>query len=121
VPALLTFANRSTFIRRLFVLAILTTSAAAILLQRSGSFVPPTQAVSSSIVISQIYGGGGNTSAPYQNDFIELFNRSTSSVSLNGWSVQIRGSDCFDMGGDGIDERQSRTGSVLSCQRSGWE
>ena len=45
-------------------------------------------AVSSDIVISQVYGGGGNAGAPVKNDFIELFNRGTSAVSLNGWSVQ---------------------------------
>ncbi|MEN9644158.1 MAG: hypothetical protein RL238_827, partial [Actinomycetota bacterium] len=50
---------------------------------------PPTvEAVSADIVIGQVYGGGGNTGAPYQNDFIELFNRGTSTVSLVGWSVQ---------------------------------
>jgi len=38
--------------------------------------------------ISQVYGGGGNAGAPYKNDFIELFNRSGSTVSLTGWSVQ---------------------------------
>ena len=43
---------------------------------------------SSQVVISQVYGGGGNTGATYTNDFIEIFNRGTSSVSLNGWSVQ---------------------------------
>jgi hypothetical protein len=43
---------------------------------------------SSQIVISQVYGGGGNTGATYTHDFIELFNKGTSSVSLNGWSVQ---------------------------------
>jgi predicted extracellular nuclease len=42
----------------------------------------------SPVVISQVYGGGGNASAPYQNDFVELFNRSTNPVSLAGWSVQ---------------------------------
>ena len=41
-----------------------------------------------SVVISQVYGGGGNANAPYQNDFVELFNRSTSPVALSGWSVQ---------------------------------
>jgi len=46
------------------------------------------QAVSTSIVISQIYGGGGNSGAIYTNDFIELFNLGTSSLSLAGWSVQ---------------------------------
>jgi uncharacterized protein len=42
----------------------------------------------SSVVISQVYGGGGNVGAPYTHDFIELFNRSTEPVSLEGWSVQ---------------------------------
>lgn len=46
------------------------------------------QALSSDIVISQVFGGGGNTGAPYRNDFIELFNRGTTTVSLSGMSVQ---------------------------------
>ena len=46
------------------------------------------QAVSPDVVISQVYGGGGNSGATYTHDFIELFNRGTSSVSLAGWSVQ---------------------------------
>ena len=46
------------------------------------------QALSPDIVISQVYGGGGNTGAPYRNDFVELFNRGTTMVSLNGFSVQ---------------------------------
>lgn len=40
------------------------------------------------VVISQIYGAGGNIGATYQNDFIEIFNRSTAPVNLSGWSVQ---------------------------------
>ena len=43
---------------------------------------------STTVVISQIYGGGGNTSATYKNDFIELHNVSSASVSISGWSVQ---------------------------------
>jgi uncharacterized protein len=46
------------------------------------------QAVSPDIVISQVYGGGGNSGAPYRNDFVELFNRGTTTISLNGMSVQ---------------------------------
>lgn len=46
----------------------------------------------SNVVISQIYGGGGNSGSQYRNDFIELFNRSTAPVSLNGWSVQYASS-----------------------------
>jgi uncharacterized repeat protein (TIGR01451 family) len=38
--------------------------------------------------ISQIYGGGGNASATFTNDFIEIFNRGITAVSLNGMSVQ---------------------------------
>lgn len=48
----------------------------------------PVRALSADIVISQVYGGGGNTGAPYRNDFIELFNRGTTTVSLTGMSVQ---------------------------------
>jgi uncharacterized protein len=45
-------------------------------------------AVSTSIVVSQVYGGGGNTGAPYTHDFVELFNRGTTTASVSGWSVQ---------------------------------
>lgn len=45
---------------------------------------PPLPAV----VISQIYGGGGNAGAPYNRDYIELFNATTATVDLTGWTVQ---------------------------------
>jgi uncharacterized repeat protein (TIGR02543 family) len=45
-------------------------------------------AVSGTVVISQVYGGGGNSGATYRNDFIEIFNRGTSTVDLTGWTVQ---------------------------------
>ena len=45
-------------------------------------------AQSTTVVISQVYGAGGNAGATYQNDYVELFNKSASSVSLTGWSVQ---------------------------------
>ncbi len=48
----------------------------------------PAQAVSPDVVISQVYGGGGNSGAPYTNDFVELYNRGASAVSLAGWSIQ---------------------------------
>ncbi len=40
------------------------------------------------VVINEVYGGGGNSGATYKNDFIELYNNSSSPVSLAGWSVQ---------------------------------
>ena len=64
-----------------FMIAIVFAAAIAATVTR-------VNAVSSGVVISQVYGGGGNAGAPFKNDFIELFNRGTSPVSLNGWSVQ---------------------------------
>ena len=71
---------RSRFFRTLLVCAAI----GGLLLHRADT----VRAVSSGVVISQVYGGGGNSGAPWRNDFIELFNRGTSPVSLNGWSVQ---------------------------------
>jgi len=46
----------------------------------------------SNIVISQVYGGGGNSGSTYTHDFVELFNRGSTTVSVNGWSVQYASS-----------------------------
>lgn len=43
---------------------------------------------STQVVVAQVFAGGGNTGAPYQNDFVELFNRSAASVDLTGWTLQ---------------------------------
>ena len=61
----------------------------------SDSFEHPPQLFatgSPDIVISQLYGGGGNSGAQFTHDFVELFNRSASSVSVSGWSVQYASS-----------------------------
>ena len=50
--------------------------------------MPSAQAVSTTVVISQVYGGGGNAGATYTHDFVELFNRGTTTVDLAGWSIQ---------------------------------
>lgn len=44
--------------------------------------------VADHVVISEVYGGGGNSGSVYKNDFIELYNPTSTSVDLNGWSVQ---------------------------------
>src|SRR5262245_17830015 len=49
---------------------------------------PVLAAPSPNVVISQVYGGGGNANATYTHDYVELFNRGTTSVSLEGWSIQ---------------------------------
>jgi lamin tail-like protein len=51
----------------------------------------PARAAPISILISQVYGGGGNSGALYRNDYIELFNPTNATISLNGWSVQYTG------------------------------
>src|SRR5687767_1799568 len=48
----------------------------------------PADAVSTGLVISQVYGGGGNSGATYTHDFVELYNRSGSDLSLNELSIQ---------------------------------
>lgn len=43
---------------------------------------------SAQIVINEVYGGGGNTGAPYKNDFIELKNIGSTTVTLTGAFIQ---------------------------------
>lgn len=60
-------------------------------------FAKPTEQLQANvsqtnIVISQVSGGGGTSGATYKNDFIELYNPSTSSISVAGWTVQYASS-----------------------------
>jgi uncharacterized protein len=41
-----------------------------------------------SIVVSQVFAAGGNSGAPYTNDYVELFNRGASAVSITDWTLQ---------------------------------
>jgi len=55
------------------------------------SEVNATPATPGVLVISQAYGGAGCGTvgcSTYKNDYIEIFNRGGSPVSVNGWSVQ---------------------------------
>lgn len=48
-------------------------------------------AQSATLVISQVYGGAGCGTAgcsTYKNDFIEIYNRGATGVSVDAWSVQ---------------------------------
>ncbi|MDQ2936302.1 MAG: DNA/RNA non-specific endonuclease, partial [Acidobacteriota bacterium] len=40
------------------------------------------------ITISQVYGGGGNSGAPYTNDYVELYNPTSNTITITGWSLQ---------------------------------
>ncbi len=44
------------------------------------------------IVINEVYGGGGNSGSTYKNDFVELINRGSSSVTLTGATLQYASS-----------------------------
>src|SRR5438874_2294217 len=59
----------------------------------NGSFAEAQTVADSSIVISQIYTRGGESGAIYQNGFIELYNRSNSTVDINGWMLSITTSE----------------------------
>jgi endonuclease G len=80
----MTPSSRHGFVRLSRVLA----AVAAVLLSWQVSSAPVMRAASPNVIISQVYGGGGNSGAPLRNDFIELFNRGNTAVSLEGWSVQ---------------------------------
>ena len=49
---------------------------------------PAAHGASSGAVVSQVFAGGGNAGASFTNDFVELFNRGSATVDLNGWTVQ---------------------------------
>ena len=52
------------------------------------------------IVISQVYGGGGNAGAPFNRDFVELYNPTASAISVTGWSIQYASSTGSGWGGN---------------------
>jgi uncharacterized protein len=47
----------------------------------------PLASAQSGVVISQVYGGGGNSGASFTNDFVELFNPSSSAVTMTNWRL----------------------------------
>lgn len=64
----------------------------AVLVSMAGLLALGAGTASAQVVISQAYGGGGNSGATLKSDFIELFNRGSTPVNLNGWSVQYASS-----------------------------
>lgn len=45
------------------------------------------------IVINEVYGGGGDTGAPFNQDFVELFNNGAAAVDVSGFSLYYRVDD----------------------------
>ncbi|MEO6924330.1 MAG: lamin tail domain-containing protein, partial [Bryocella sp.] len=54
--------------------------------------IPAASAQAHSIVISEAYGAGGLSGASYRQDFITLFNPTSSAITANSWAIQIRSS-----------------------------
>ena len=52
------------------------------------SFVALGVSANAQIVINEVYGGGGNSGATLKNDFVELINRGSTSITLTGASLQ---------------------------------
>jgi hypothetical protein len=60
-----------------------------LLIPVSGNAVSATAPSNDSLVISQIYSGGGDAGALYNADYVEIFNRSASSIiNLENFSIQ---------------------------------
>jgi hypothetical protein len=49
---------------------------------------PAARSASPDVVVSQVYAGGGNSGASFANDFVELFNRGSTTLDLTSWSIQ---------------------------------
>jgi hypothetical protein len=71
----------------------------------AGPGVPPKRG---EIVISAVYGGGGGTGATFRNDYVEIFNRTRTTISLDGTSLQYAPGGS-DFGGAGNTHNLSGT------------
>lgn len=70
------------------------------------------------LVISQVYGGGNNSGAPYRNDFIEIFNRGTTTVNfaVTNYSVQYASVGTGASGNFGTNKTDLTSGTVAPGQ-----
>jgi len=73
--------------RALFVLVAL-----ALALIAGAPAAAPATASSSTVVVGELYAGGGNSGATYANDYVELFNRGTTTFDVTGWTLQYAAS-----------------------------
>ena len=55
----------------------------------SGPVLPVQPAAAGDVVVSQVYSNGGNSGSTYQNNFIELYNRTNSPIDIGGWRFYI--------------------------------
>jgi predicted extracellular nuclease len=77
---------KKSFLARLGVGLALATSTLAI--PSSAGATP----AGDNVVIREVYLNGGSAGSSYTNKFIELYNPTTTSIDVNGWSVQYKAS-----------------------------
>jgi len=51
-----------------------------------------TTSAGGDLVISQIYSNGGNTGSAFQNNYLELFNRTNNPINFSGWKIYLANS-----------------------------
>jgi gliding motility-associated-like protein len=52
--------------------------------------ITSTQLMAQHVVISQYWGSVGSSGAPYNSNFVELYNPTSADVNMSGWSVQYK-------------------------------
>jgi hypothetical protein len=89
-----------TMLKTSIFLGVMTASAFALAVGCSSREASETSAASGAdlvasegLVISQVFTGGGVKGAPYANDFVEIFNRGTWPVTLEGKWLQYADND----------------------------
>jgi uncharacterized protein len=68
------------------------------------------------LVISQVYGGGGNSGAPFNRDFVEIFNAGTVTANLTGLTLQYASATGTGNFGANSGQLVSLTGSLAPGQ-----
>jgi hypothetical protein len=82
----------SSLDRGIFSSRIVATAANPAPISADSSSAPiPLQpaAVAGDIVFSQIYSNGGNPGSSYQNNYLEIFNRTSNAINISGWRFYI--------------------------------
>ena len=74
------------------VVTITGGGATAITVSVSGNGINSNPNPSTGVVISQIYGAGGNSGSLFNADYVELYNRTSTSQTLSGYSIQYASS-----------------------------
>ena len=55
----------------------------------AGASAPTQTTAAGDIVFSQLYSRGGNPGSTYQNNYLELFNRTNNTINISGWRFYL--------------------------------